>query len=658
MHMRKFSMIGLISALACGGWAWSPGLAAGQAVDGEGYEVMTRGPVHEAFAGTISYDPEPGIVVKIAPPELVEEIPPDHRPEGDNVTWIPGYWGWDEEQEIFLWISGIWRNLPPGREWVPGYWNEVVGAYQWISGFWEDATLTEVSYLPEPPRSLESGPSVAAISSEQIWIPGSWVWYETRYAWRSGYWTAPRENWVWTPSVYRWTPRGHIYVDGYWDYPVVSRGVLFAPVYFRQPIYTRPGYFYRPTTVININVFVNHLFLRPSYCHYYFGDYYAPIYRDRGLYASYHFHTVRRGYDPIYAQRRWENRHDRRWDQGRREYFEQRRDNESARPPRTWSELSARPERDRRQGDFVIAESLDRVVADRSHNKPRFQAVAAADRERLVAQGQEVQKFGEERRSRETRAARPQEAVPQGGSRVIRTETRRSPIASRSSERTADRTAGRNLATPPTRLGDGESAVRQAPWAREDRTVTASSPEGQIEPQTAPQTGRRTEAQAARRADPARDSEVSPLSAGQQAGSPPERLLQPSTTGGGKAAPPGRRSSVPLEREASPSPSARETAPGRQTVPRPSRPAERQQTAPPPSRTEPSSRVAPSTPSRPQASPQRPQVQPQRQQVQPQRQQVQPQRQQVQPQRSSPAPARPERRGNSGVEQERIRRSI
>ena len=48
---------------------------------------------------------------------------------GDNVVWIPGYWSWDDSRNDFLWVSGIWRNLPPGRQWVPGYWSEAAGGF-------------------------------------------------------------------------------------------------------------------------------------------------------------------------------------------------------------------------------------------------------------------------------------------------------------------------------------------------------------------------------------------------------------------------------------------------------------------------------------------------------------------------------------------------
>ena len=76
----------------------------------QGAEVLTRGPVHEAFAETVTFDPQPGSVAPKAPPAPIEELPPDERPEGGNVAWIPGYWAWDDERSDFLWVSGIWRS--------------------------------------------------------------------------------------------------------------------------------------------------------------------------------------------------------------------------------------------------------------------------------------------------------------------------------------------------------------------------------------------------------------------------------------------------------------------------------------------------------------------------------------------------------------------
>jgi hypothetical protein len=222
--------------------------------DSDGMELLTRGPVHEAFAETIVFDPEPGIVTPNAPPDPIEEIAPDQRPEGANVNWIPGYWGWDDERGDFVWVSGIWRALPPGRQWVPGYWAKAQQGYQWASGYWADATASEIDYLPEPPASVEAGPNVAAPSADETWLPGSWVWQQNRYGWRPGYWTKGNQDWDWVPDHYVWTPRGYVFVDGYYDYSVPRRGVVFAPVYFNQGLRSQRGFSYSPSTVINSSV--------------------------------------------------------------------------------------------------------------------------------------------------------------------------------------------------------------------------------------------------------------------------------------------------------------------------------------------------------------------------------------------------------------------
>jgi hypothetical protein len=58
----------------------------------EGEVVMARGPVHEAYAEPIELRPQATPLVEKQPPDPVDEVPPDQKPEGDNVQWIPGYW--------------------------------------------------------------------------------------------------------------------------------------------------------------------------------------------------------------------------------------------------------------------------------------------------------------------------------------------------------------------------------------------------------------------------------------------------------------------------------------------------------------------------------------------------------------------------------------
>jgi hypothetical protein len=368
----------------------------------QGMEVLTRGPVHEAFAETATFDPEPGVVVPKAPPDAIEEVPPEQRLEGANVAWIPGYWAWDDERNDFLWVSGIWRALPPGRQWVPGYWGQAERGYQWTSGYWADAQASEVEYLPEPPATVEAGPNIAAPSPDDTWLPGCWVWQNNRYAWRPGFWAPLQQNWVWVPAHYVWAPRGYVYVDGYWDYSIARRGVLFAPVYFGGGVYAQQGFSYTPTTVIDLGVFANHLFLRPRYQHYYFGDYYAANYRGAGFFPRFAFQARRFGYDPIYAHDRWQHRQDRGWEQRQQADFKNRRDHEDLRPPHTWAAQRAMGTRTVQGGERRPTVALPLDDFRRGKNHPlRFQPVGQSERQQLRQHAQQVQWFRQQRQKLE-----------------------------------------------------------------------------------------------------------------------------------------------------------------------------------------------------------------------------------------------------------------
>src|SRR5262249_30721969 len=154
-------VLGFALAVPAASAAWQdPTAAAGQlaaAPQPQGTQVLTQGPIHEAFAEPVVYDPKPGPVIPKQPPNPVEEVPPDQRSEGANVQWIPGYWAWDDGRNDFVWVSGLWRDVPPGRQWVPGYWTQVDGGYSWVPGAWVDTRDNQVEYLPAPPASLEAG---------------------------------------------------------------------------------------------------------------------------------------------------------------------------------------------------------------------------------------------------------------------------------------------------------------------------------------------------------------------------------------------------------------------------------------------------------------------------------------------------------------------
>jgi hypothetical protein len=315
----------------------------------KGVEVLARGPIHEAFA-TPTTEPIPTKPVPKEPPKAIDEMPPDQKPEGD-VVWIGGYWAWDDERNDFLWVSGIWRTLPPGKRWVAGYWKQDGAQWNWVPGFWAAAenhelTSQQVNYLPKPPEPPQTAPPGEAPADDAFYVPGHWafhdagyvtlnggtVWREAGYSWSPGYWARVQPGYVWVPAHYRWTPAGYIYVAGYWDLAVSRRGVLYAPVVFEAGV-VGPTFVYTPAYAVPETVVLDFMFVRPCYCHYYFGDYYGPAYRGWGFESCIVY--SRGHYDAIFVYERYEHRYEPRWEAARFELILARDQGRAPLPPRT-----------------------------------------------------------------------------------------------------------------------------------------------------------------------------------------------------------------------------------------------------------------------------------------------------------------------------------
>jgi hypothetical protein len=333
MRLRTTTVVvALLAACAVGSWtslsgqqeqpAQGPGAppqepAAEPPPVPKGIEVLARGPVHEAFA-SLAAEPAPTKPVDKKPPAPLDEIPPAEKPEG-NMIWIGGYWAWDDERTDYLWVSGIWRTSPPGKQWVAGYWREEGEQWQWVPGFWTAAVAAQpdeqeapkqITYLPQPPVAPEVAAPGQPPTPDTFYVPGTWVWTGANYAWRAGYWARVQPGYVWVPDHYRWTPSGYVYIPGYWDYSVARRGVLYAPVVV-DPAVVRVGFYYSPAYAVSDAVVVDALFVRPAYCHYYFGDYYGPTYVSLGFQSGYVYSRSR--YDSIVVYESWQHRDTPNW---------------------------------------------------------------------------------------------------------------------------------------------------------------------------------------------------------------------------------------------------------------------------------------------------------------------------------------------------------
>jgi hypothetical protein len=456
--------------------------------DPQGGQVLTRGPIHEAFAAPVVHDPASGPVISKQPPELIQEMPPDQKPAGQNVQWIPGYWSWDVSRNDYLWVSGIWRDPPPSSQWVPGYWHQVEGGNQWVSGTWvpissnqgqgQGSGQGQPSYLPKaPPQSLETGPTTPQPNPNVAWTPGFWSWQGTNYVWRPGFWAAVQPNWIWMPAHYVWTPSGYLFVAGYWDLPVANRGLMFAPVYYPQPVYAQPGFVFTPSISIVGSAVTANLFVSAGTNQYLFGDFYAQNFVSVGItpWFSFSFATGRPlFYDPLFSYYAVINvRQNPGWiAQVRREYV-LRRDNIAMRPPHTYIEQTRLIERNVTI-DRSIGMPLNRLAAERGM---RLERVSEAERQRVRQQVAQVHQLREQRAQQEREGARARLAGGAAASRPRPMNLPHSPIAAHpaaAAHAAAENTAAAHAAAAQHALTHAASA-EHAPAAHD---ATARSQPG------------------------------------------------------------------------------------------------------------------------------------------------------------------------------------
>jgi len=363
----------------------------------DGVEVQARGPIHEAFMEPGALEQAPSPIVLKKPPEAINELPSEDRPQGDQFQWLPGYWAWDDDRGDYLWVSGIWRAAPPGRQWAPGYWLQADGGWQWVTGYWSPVAEATVDLLPPPPELIEEAIPPAP-DQNSVFLPGIWVYQHDRhqYWWRPGHWVHQRPGWIWMPACYHWTPGGYVFVNGYWDHEIGDRGIAFAPVYFNPGLVVRPGWYYRPAYALAVDALLHSLFVRTGVGagHYWFGDYYDPAYVRRG-YTPWIEQRVANVHDPLYSYYRWQHRDQPRWEQEIRSTYATRRDNQAARPARTLVEQN-------RAG----ANATARVVVPTREARPavKTEPLPKARAEEIHKSVEEWRRLGQERLRLETKA--------------------------------------------------------------------------------------------------------------------------------------------------------------------------------------------------------------------------------------------------------------
>jgi hypothetical protein len=300
----------------------------------EGVKPLPRGPVHEAYAGLATVNPQPGPVAPKEPPAPIKETPPKEKPAGDNVQWLPGYWAWDDDKNDFVWVSGLWRTPPPGRQWVPGHWHKGDGGWQWVSGLWTAAEQEEIKVQPPPPAPKEENPG-SPPAEDSLFVPGCWLFRNNEYEWREGFWYTADPDWVLIPAHYCWTPAGYVFVDDYWDYALRNRGLLYAPVSIDPGVLAQAGWSYEPRHVVSDGCLLGALFARPSHGWYFFGDYYDKKYDLLGFLTWTIYGTKLQvpAYEPLFSWYRLRHRNEPAWERELRALHTLRRQDRAPRPP-------------------------------------------------------------------------------------------------------------------------------------------------------------------------------------------------------------------------------------------------------------------------------------------------------------------------------------
>jgi hypothetical protein len=457
-------------------------------------EVLTSGPVHEAFAAPVNLQDQEGLVAPEEPPARIEETPPVDRPQGEQYVWVPGYWAWDQDRHGYIWVSACWRAAPPGTYWVPGYWTKTTGGWAWVAGFWAPTANQKIQYLPVPPVYEDVEAPGLPPSEDVVWVPPCAYWSGDHFVRRAGYWVRQMEGWIWIPSHYVWTPRGYVFVAGHWDFSLSRRGVLFAPVYFPGRAHVRVGFTYSPSIVINLGVLQVSLFDCPRYSHYYFGDYYDDVYRTRGIYPRFESPRSHIWYDPLFVHDAWRNRHDDpMWVDHQRQDFDRRRADVTLRPARTYREMETRVTRapEPQRHAIETARPLSEVARTRSDNLT-FERMNRSTQKTVTTQANNVQRFRDQRNQweststtkkpapRETESKSPVTPSPAPGPRVESRRPTPEPQTGRTPPVTTQPESRRGLTAPPADVGRTEPAPavgqRRPTATPEPSRVTPSTP--------------------------------------------------------------------------------------------------------------------------------------------------------------------------------------
>ena len=179
-------------------------------------EILTRGPVHEAFAEPVDLQVQAGVVApKPAAIQHSRKIRRQTNRQANNSSGCratgPGIRNGTATSGSAA--AGALRHQAGTGCQVTGPKCPKAGSGYPVSGRRLPA-LSRLSICRLLRRSKTCSRRGPSPSPDNIWVPPCWYWYQGRYVLRHGYWLVAQADWVWAPSHYVWTPRGYVFVAG------------------------------------------------------------------------------------------------------------------------------------------------------------------------------------------------------------------------------------------------------------------------------------------------------------------------------------------------------------------------------------------------------------------------------------------------------------
>ena len=273
--------------------------------DGE-LELLTRGPLHEAFAQPVVFEPSQAPRAPEAVPAPLHEVLPAFKPQG-AVVWIAGYWAWNDVNDSWTWVTGTWRVPPAGKHWVSGYWTDSNDRRDWIAvgvGLLDSGSGQQVD-LRASPAEGKAPAARSSIGPGRV-LAARVLDFRKRsvcLARRIGD-AHPARSIVGSVSVPLDSGRVR-FCRQLLGLPVCSRrGWLFDPVGLTNSDSDTSKLSFGPSTLLNVDNVALELFARPKQSAYYFGDYFGASHVRHGIHAWYRY--AQTAYDPIYTYQSWQ----------------------------------------------------------------------------------------------------------------------------------------------------------------------------------------------------------------------------------------------------------------------------------------------------------------------------------------------------------------